>query len=68
MTGLYEDVLLLSRLFHFFYFIFSAPISFGLRFAIPPSLFLLDVLSQAFIMHSRKAFVNIHINNMYNIY
>ena len=26
-TGLYDDLLLLSSLFHFFYFIFSAPIS-----------------------------------------
>ena len=31
-------------------------------------LFFFDVLSQAFIKHSKKAFVHIHINNMYNIY
>ena len=35
---LYEDLLLLSSLFHFFYFIFSAPISFSLCFPISPSL------------------------------
>ena len=37
-TGLYEDILLLSSLFHFFYFIFSAPISFSLCFPISLSL------------------------------
>ena len=46
-TGLYDDLLLLSSLFHFFYFIFSAPISFSLCFPISPSLFK-NVLSQAF--------------------
>ena len=30
--------------------------------------FLFDVLSQAFIKHSRKAFVYIYVNSMYNIY
>ena len=40
-TGLYKDLLLLSSLSHFFYFIFSAPISFSLYFPIsPPLLFL----------------------------
>ena len=29
-TGLYDDLLLLPSLFHFFYFIFSAHISFSL--------------------------------------
>ena len=29
-TGLYDDLLLLGSLFHFFYFIFSAPISLSL--------------------------------------
>ena len=38
-TGLYDDLLLLSSLFHFFYFIFSAPISFSLCFPISLSLF-----------------------------
>ena len=61
-TGLYDDILLLSSLFYFFYFIVSAPISFSLCSPISPSLFLsfffpslfLNVLSQAFIKHSRK--------------
>ena len=56
-TGLYEDLLLLSSLFHFFYFIFSASISFGLYFSISLSVV---VLSQAFIKHGRKAFVYIY--------
>ena len=63
-TGLYDDLLLLSSLFHFFYFIFSAPISFSLCFPISPSLpffFFFDVLSQAFTKRSRKAFVYIYI-------
>ena len=38
-TGLYDDLLLISNLFHFFYFIFSAPISFSLCFPIFPFLF-----------------------------
>ena len=29
-TGLYDNLLLLSSLFHFFYIVFSAPISFSL--------------------------------------
>ena len=61
---LYEVLLLLSSLFHFFYFIFSAPISFSLCFPISPSLFL-NVLSQAFIMYSRKTLAYIYISNMY---
>ena len=65
-TGLYED--LLSSLFHLYYSIFSVPISFSLCFPISPSiLFLMDVLSQAFIKCSIKAFVYIYINNIYNI-
>ena len=43
-TGLYEDILLLSSLFHFFYFIFSAPISFSLWFPISPSHFFMFFL------------------------
>ena len=38
-TEPYEDILLLSGLFHFFYFIFSAPISFCLCSPISLSLF-----------------------------
>ena len=46
-TGLYDDLLLLSSLFYFLYFIFSAPISFGLCTPVSPSLsFFFDVLSQ----------------------
>ena len=66
-TGLYDDLLLLSSLFHFSYFIFSAPISFSLCSPISPALFSFDVLSQTFIKCSRKAFIYIYIN-MYNIY
>ena len=40
-AGSYDDLLFLSSLFHFFYFIFSAPISFSLCSAISPSLFFL---------------------------
>ena len=60
-TGLYDDLLLLSSLFHFFYFIFSVPISFSSCFPISPSLCFFYVLSQAFSKSSRKAFVYIHI-------
>ena len=61
-TGLYEELLLVSSLFHFFYFIFSALISFSLCFPISPSLlfFIFYVLSQVFIKHSRKALANIY--------
>ena len=65
-TGLYDDLLLLKIQFHFFYFIFSTPISFILFSNVSISFF--QVLSQAFIKHSRKTFVYIYINNMYNIY
>ena len=66
--GLYDDLLLISNLFHFFYFIFSAPISFSLCFPVSPPPLLFYALSQAFIKHSRKAFVYIYANNMHNIY
>ena len=33
-TVLYDDLLLLPSLFHFFYFIFNAPVSFSLCFPI----------------------------------
>ena len=66
--GLYNDLLLISNLFHFFYFIFSAPISFSLclPISLPPLLFY--ALSQAFIKHNKKAFVYIYVNNMHSIY
>ena len=66
-TILYDDLLLLSSLFHFFYFIFSAPFSFSLCFPIFPSLFFLW-FSQAFIKHNRNAFVHTYINTTYNMY
>ena len=53
---LYDNLLLLSGLFHFLYFIFSAPISFSLCF--PICLFFF-VLSQTLIKCSRKAFIYI---------
>ena len=62
------DLLLLSSLFHFFYFIFSVPISVSLCFPISPFLLLFDGLSQAFFKCSRKAFACICVNSMYNIY
>ena len=46
-TGLYEDLLLLSSLFHFFYFIFSLPFHLVYVFQFL-HLFCFDVLSQAF--------------------
>ena len=58
-TGLYDDLSLLSNLFHFFYFMFSAPMSFSLCFSIYLFFY---VLSQAFIKYSRKAFVYISIS------
>ena len=61
-TGLYDDLLLISNLFHFFYFIFSAPISFSLCFPVSPPPLLFYALSQAFIKHSRKAFVSDQIS------
>ena len=56
-TGPYVDLFLLSSSFHFFYFIFSAPISFSLCSPIFPSLLFSDVLSQAFIKCGRNASV-----------
>ena len=58
-TGLYDDLLLLSSLFHFFYFIFSAPISF--IFSSSPS-FLFDVLKS---LSSTVEKLCIHIYNMH---
>ena len=51
-------------LFHFFYFIFSAPILFSFCSPISPSLplfFFFGVLSQGFIKCGIKAFVYIYI-------
>ena len=57
-TGQHDGLWFSSRLLHFFYSIFSAPISFSLCFLIFPSLFsFYDVLSRAFIKSSRKPFV-----------
>ena len=59
-TGLYDNILLLSSLFPFLNFIFSAPISFSLFSNISHLFFIfINVLSQAFFKCSRKAFVNI---------
>ena len=57
-TGLYDDLLLLSSLFHFFYFIFRASISFS--FLISPSLLYFNVLSQAFTKHSVCIYIYIY--------
>ena len=53
-TGLYDDLLLLIGLFHFFYFILCAPISFSLCFPISASILLLffNIPSQVFIRAS----------------
>ena len=53
-SGLHEDRVLLSSLFHFFYFIFRALVSFSLCFPICPSLLFFWMF---FLKHSRKAFV-----------
>ena len=59
-TGPYKDFLLLSVLFPFFYFIFSAPISFSLCFPISPYWFFV-VLPQAFINFSKNPYVCVYI-------
>ena len=61
------NLLFSSSLFHFFYFIFTALISFSLHFPIALSLFVVVVLSQAFIKYNRKAF-NTYLYSIYNIY
>ena len=58
-AGPYDDRLLVSSLFHIFYFIYSAPISFSLCPPIPPSLFFY-VLPQGFLKH-RNPFVYIYM-------
>ena len=69
-AGLYDDLLFLSSLFHFFYFIFSVSISMKLCFPISPSLLLLLFLmfSQTFVRHGRKTFGYIYINGMHFIH
>ena len=52
----------LSRFFHFFYFIFSVPISFSLFSNLCLFFVVVVILSQAFIKHSKKAFVYICIS------
>ena len=66
-TGLYGDLLLLSSLFHFFYFIFSAPISFSLCFPISPSLFLLFFLKFLSSIVEKLLYTYIHIDSMCNM-
>ena len=64
-TGLYEDLLLSSSLtFSMSYSVLPFHL---VCFPISPSLFFL-MFTQAFIKCSRKAFVYIYINSMYNIY
>ena len=58
-TGVYEDLLLLFSLFPFFYFIFSAPISFILCFPISSSLFFYV------LKRNRKALVYIYSEYIY---
>ena len=51
-TGLYDDLLLLSSLFHFFYFIFSTSVSFSLCSPISTSLslsFFFNILFQVWL-------------------
>ena len=68
-TGPQDDLLLLSSWFHFFYLIFSAPISFSFCFQISPFLLLFFyVLSQAFIKHSRTVFIYIYIHSICRVY
>ena len=52
ITGLYDDLLLLSSLFHFFYFIFSTSVSFSLCSPISTSLslsFFFNILFQVWL-------------------
>ena len=56
--GLYGKLLLVPSLFHIFYFIISAPISFSLCSPIFPSILFVffNALSQVFVECSRKSF------------
>ena len=58
ITGLYDDLLLLSSLFHFFYFIFS--VSSHLVYVLQFLHLFFDVLLQGFIKCIIKAFVHTH--------
>ena len=65
-TGLYDDLLLLSSFtFSITQSVLLSHLVYVFQFL---HLFFLDVLSQNFIKHSRKAFVYICINNIYQIY
>ena len=67
-TGLYDDLLLLDSLFHFFYFIFSAPISLSLYSPISLCLLLYVWCSFSSLYQVyQKSFLHIYINSMYNI-
>ena len=63
-TGLYDDLLLLSSLFHFLYFIFRALISFTLCFPIFLSLFLIFFLKPLASV-VEKLHAHTHIHSMY---
>ena len=69
-TGLYEDLLLLSSLFHFFYLIFSATISFSLHSLISPSLLLLFFLKtlSSVVEKLLSTYIHTYIYSMYNRY
>ena len=61
-TGLYDALLLLSSFFHFFYFIFSPPISFMFSNFSFLLLFFFNTLSS----RVENLLVYIYVNNMYN--
>ena len=70
-VGTVTSLLVFSSLFHFFYFIFSAPISFTVY--VFQFLHLFWFFLQMFFLKSlssvvEKIFVYVYINNMYNIY
>ena len=67
-TGLYEDLLLLSRLHHFFHLILRAPISLSSCFPISSSLLFFFFLM--FFLMSLSSIVEklLYVNNMYNMY
>ena len=62
-TGLYDDLSLLSSLFHFFYFIFRTSISFMFSNFSIPSLFL-----RSFSSLYQVQYIHTHIYSTYNIY
>ena len=67
-TGIYYDVLILSSLFHLFYFIFSAPTSFSLFSNFSIFSLSLCFFSILYCKHSRKAFAYILYKYVYNTY